>query len=83
MITVVDLHFKKTKTCIKHTTKHIFRPYMHKKPSIIYSQGLISTGLPSFFSDPRYRDNRCYIHCRLIKLVKEKYKLHYEGNKVI
>lgn len=42
MITVVDLHF----------TKHIFRPYMHKKPSIIYSQGLISTGLPSFFSRP-------------------------------
>lgn len=31
MITVVDLHFKKTKACIKHTTKHIFRPYMHKK----------------------------------------------------
>lgn len=43
MITVVDLHFKKTKACIKHTTKHIFRPYIHKKPSIIYSQGLIST----------------------------------------
>lgn len=49
MITVVDLHFKKTKTCVKHTTKHIFRPYMHKKPSIIYSQGLISTGLYTVF----------------------------------
>lgn len=53
MITVVDLHFKKTKACIKHTTKHIFRPYIHKKPLIIYSQGLISTGLPSFFFQTR------------------------------